>query len=36
MQWEMLIKQITHFQITILDQITKTIKYYSNILTKGK
>ena len=34
-QMEMLIKQITHFHVVFLDQITKTIKYYSSILTKG-
>ena len=35
-QWQMLIKQITHFHVVFLEQITKTIKYYGNILTKGK
>lgn len=36
MQWDMLLKQIIHFQVTFLEQITKTIKYYGSILTKGK
>jgi hypothetical protein len=36
MKWEILIKQITHFQIIYIEQITKTIKYYSSILIKGK
>ena len=36
MKWDILLKEIIHFQVVFMDQITKTIKYYSSVLTKGK
>lgn len=35
-QLEDVIKDIIHWQILVLEQITKTIKYYSSLLIKGK
>jgi hypothetical protein len=35
-QLENAIKDIIHWQIVVLEQIIKTIKYYNSILIKGK